>query len=157
LVVAVGALMVVGAVPVSADAEANLQTVMEYHDDVVGRGHAAHVDSHHEDVQFRSPQLAFGFEQANVEWESLVAAFPDLNIEMISTDAGDGWVVANYTLSGTFTEDFTLPGGDVAPPTGNAFSVDVHEVFIFDDEGLIIHQIASYDSGSQTAQLIGAQ
>ena len=89
LVVAVGALMVVGAVPVSADAEANLQTVMEYHDDVVGRGHAAHVDSHHEDVQFRAPQLAFGFEQANVEWERLVAAFPDLNIETISTDAGD--------------------------------------------------------------------
>ena len=76
---------------------------------------------------------------------------------MISTDAGDDWVVANYTLSGTFTEDFALPGGGVAPPNGNSFSVDVHEVFIFDDEGRIIHQIGSYDSASQTAQLFSAE
>ena len=129
---------------VLADAEQNLQVVEGLLADPTGERDIA--DTHHQDVMLRNPVGVFDIEQAAANAETIQAGIPDMQTDIQTIAAGDDWVVVHYTLSGTFLNDLPNPSDptQMVPASGEPFSVDVHTAYIFDEDGLIIHEVQSY-------------
>lgn len=86
-------------------------------------------------------------------YERFATAFPDGRCTDIHLRAGDGFVVGEFTGSGTNTGPLLTPEGEVAP-TGRSIDIpfcDVHLV----ENGLVVRTHRYWDTGTFAAQMGG--
>ena len=75
----------------------------------------------------------------------------------ITIQFGDGdWITVVTNATGTFTEEMTLPDGNVIPPTGKAFDLEFAQTSKWDGDRLIVIS-AFWDTALQAKQLGLAQ
>jgi steroid delta-isomerase-like uncharacterized protein len=86
-------------------------------------------------------------------YERFAAAFPDGRCTDIRLRAGDGFVVGEFTGSGTNTGPLLTPDGEL-PPTGRRIDIPFCDVHVL-QEGLVTRTHRYWDTGTFTAQIGG--
>lgn len=76
----------------------------------------------------------------------LRAAMPDLQAEIDVLIAQDNRVAARYRLYGTFVSELIFPDAVPIPPTGQPFSITVHSLYTFDENGKVIREWNGFDN-----------
>jgi hypothetical protein len=66
------------------------------------------------------------------------------------------WITVNTNVTGTFTEEMTLPDDKVTAPTGKAFDVELGQTSKWDGDQLIVIS-AFWDAALQAKQIGIAQ
>ena len=86
--------------------------------------------------------------------QQLVRMFPDIHVHTpYPIQFGDGdWITVVTNATGTFTEEMTLPDGNVIPPTGKAFDLEFAQTSKWDSDQLIVIS-AFWDAALQAKQL----
>jgi predicted ester cyclase len=84
---------------------------------------------------------------------SLHSALPDLQTVPVQVISEGDWVAALYTMSGTFTRNFTTPDGSTAPPTGKSINLPVITFYKIAPTGGISQSWELYDSWDFLVQL----
>jgi predicted ester cyclase len=84
---------------------------------------------------------------------SLHSALPDLQTVPIQVISEGDWVAALYTMSGTFTHNFTTADGSTAPPTGKSLNLPVITFYKITPAGAISQSWELYDSWDFLIQL----
>ena len=88
-----------------------------------------------------------------VYYERFATAFPDGRCRDITVRAGDGFVVGEFTGSGTNTGPLLTPEGEL-PPSGKRIDIpfcDVHLV----ENGLVVRSHRYWDTGTFARQMEG--
>lgn len=76
----------------------------------------------------------------------LRAAMPDLQVSIDVLIAQDNRVAARYRLSGTFVNELIFPNAVPIPPTGQPFSITVHSLYVFDENGQVVQEWNGFDN-----------
>jgi predicted ester cyclase len=84
---------------------------------------------------------------------SLHSALPDLQTVPVQVISEGNWVAALYTMSGTFTRNFTTPDGSTAPPTGKSLKLPVITFYQVNPAGAISQSWELYDTWDFLIQL----
>src|SRR5438128_9478918 len=114
-------------------------------------------DVHHPDMIAHIPGSAepiYGREAHGAAMQQLVRMFPDIRVHTpYPIQFGDGdWITVVTTATGTFTEEMTLPDGNVIAPTGMAFDLEFAQTSKWDGDQLVVIS-ASWDAARQAKQL----
>ena len=114
-------------------------------------------DVHHPDMIAHIPGSAepiYGREAHGAAMQQLVRMFPDIHVHTpYPIQFGDGdWITVVTNATGTFTEEMTLPDGNVIPPTGKAFDLEFAQTSKWDSDQLIVIS-AFWDAALQAKQL----
>ena len=112
---------------------------------------------HHPDMIAHIPGSAepiYGREAHGAAMQQLVRMFPDIRVHTpYPIQFGDGdWITVVTNATGTFTEEMTLPGGRVIPPSGNAFDIEFAQTSKWDGDQLTVIS-AFWDTALQAKQL----
>ena len=112
---------------------------------------------HHPDMIAHIPGSAepiYGREAHGAAMQQLVRMFPDIRVHTpYPIQFGDGdWITVVTNATGTFTEEMTLPGGRVIPPSGNAFDIEFAQTSKWDGDQLVVIS-AFWDAALQAKQL----
>jgi hypothetical protein len=114
-------------------------------------------DVHHPDMIAHIPGSAepiYGREAHGAAMQQLVRMFPDIHVHTpYPIQFGDDdWITVVTNATGTFTEEMTLPDGNVIPPTGKAFDLEFAQTSKWDSDQLIVIS-AFWDTALQAKQL----
>src|SRR5438067_12458096 len=87
-----------------------------------------------------SAQPIYGREAHAASMQQPVRMFPDIRVHTpYPIQFGDGdWITVVTNATGTFTEEMTLPGGRVIPPSGNAFDIEFAQTSKWDGDQLVV-------------------
>jgi hypothetical protein len=100
----------------------------------------------------------YGREAHSAAMQQLSRIFPDIHVHTpypIQFGSGD-WITVITNVTGTFTEEMTLPDGKVIAPTGKAFDVEFGQTSKWDGDQLIVIS-AFWDAAVQAKQIGIAQ
>ncbi len=89
----------------------------------------------------------------SVDLNLLRSALPDTTWTLDQIAAEGNWVVALYTVRGTFTNSFLLSDGTSVPPTGAVLELLTITFYRFDEQGSVVETWEVYDSLSFLTQL----
>ncbi len=89
---------------------------------------------------------AFNYEAQVNDITVLRQSFPNLVVTVDQTVAEGNWIAAEYTLSGTFLNDYVLPNDVTVEATVGFVEVPVVIFFGFDDTGTLAQTWEIYDS-----------
>lgn len=101
---------------------------------------------HHKDVvvhQIGAPTTV-GLPPHRADMDFWIGAFPDMRVHNDPYDVqfGQGeWTVAIGKLSGTFTNELTLPDGTVVPPTNKAFTTFFTTIARWQNEQMVAEYV----------------
>jgi steroid delta-isomerase-like uncharacterized protein len=84
-------------------------------------------------------------------YERFASAFPDGQCTDVRIREGDGFVVAEFTGSGTNTGPLVTPEGEL-PPSGKRIDIPFCDVHLLDD-GRIVRTHRYWDTGTFAAQM----
>jgi len=143
----------------STSRTARLLALMKKGDDAFNARDFDRVDSvHHHDMIAYITGLAepvYGKEAHAVAMQQMLRIFPDMHVYCdpypIQFGSGD-WITVITRATGTFTGEMTLPDGNVIPPTGKAFDVELGQVSKWVGDRLI-EISAFWDAALQRQQL----
>jgi hypothetical protein len=143
----------------SASRTARLLALMKKGDDAFNARDFETVDSvHHPDMIAYITGLAepvYGTEAHAIAMQQMLRIFPDMHVYCdpypIQSGSGD-WITVITRATGTFTGEMTLPDGNVIPPTGKAFDVELGQASKWDGDRLIVIS-AFWDAALQRQQL----
>jgi len=138
---------------------ARLLALMKKGDAAFNARDFATVDTvHHPDMIAYITGLAepvYGKEAHAIAMQQMLRIFPDMHVYCdpypIQFGSGD-WITVITRATGTFTGEMTLPDGNVIPPTGKAFDVELGQASKWDGDRLIVIS-AFWDAALQRQQL----
>jgi hypothetical protein len=116
---------------------------------------------HHPDMVAHvtgSAEPIYGREAHGAAMQQLVRTFPDIRVHTpypVQFGASD-WITVVTNVTGTFTEEMTLPDGNVISPTGKAFDLEFAQTSKWEGDQLIVIS-AFWDAALQAKQLGLAQ
>lgn len=96
---------------------------------------------------------SYGYNGLIEDFGLLRDAIPDLVIAPQQIVSGGEWGAVHYTLVGTFTNNYVIPGSDPISPTGNVISISTVAFFRFTPDGRISGLWSLYDNWQLLTQL----
>ena len=138
---------------------AHLLALMKKGDDAFNARDFAAVDAiHHPDMVAYitgNAQPIYGRAAHAAAMQQMLHIFPDVHVHSdpypIQFGSGD-WITVVTRVTGTFTGQMVLPGGEVIAPTGKKFDVEFGQTTKWDGD-LLVEISAFWDAALQARQI----
>lgn len=107
-----------------------------------------------ENFRFHGPDgFESDFDGLNAYFAAIRAAFEDRAIRRGIVVAEGNTVACQTWITGRFVDEFTMSPAGPLPPNGENITMDLINIFVFDDEGRLIEEFVRTDYRSFLRQL----